>query len=66
MGQSEAGDRSAAFEFSPPLFVSLSLSLTHMFLSASCPYSLIPWSRKSIIQLRASVSHKLNSLMLPN
>lgn len=56
----------AAFELSPPLF-SLCPSLTHiLFLSASCPYSLIPRPRKSIIQLRASVSCKPNRLTLPN
>ena len=56
----------AAFEFSPPPF-SFCPSLTHiLFLSASCPYSLIPGPRKSIIQLRASVSCKPNSLTLPN
>lgn len=44
MGQSEAGDRSAAFEFSPPLFVSLSLSHTHTVSLGKLslfPYSLV-------------------------
>ena len=56
MGQSEAGDRSAAFEFSPPLFVSLAPFTSQESWDVSTRYVKSPY-RKFISKLSSHYDH---------